>query len=157
VAVVAHARVLPTHNLRDKFNFLSGGQLLIRLRTDVEAADRRKNGGSFALPVKIDDDVWIGMKANIMPGSKLEIHLSLVSNGWVSLEDHALHITIDSTQQPRHVWFLWLTSTSHNWTWKYSCSWRDSVRRCRAIVLGGWSSSANHTQARTRRTRPQTG
>jgi len=61
---------LPTHNLQDIFNLLLDEQLLIRLRTDVEAADRRKNGGSFAKPVKIDDDVWIGMKANILPGSK---------------------------------------------------------------------------------------
>jgi len=36
----------------------------------VEAADRLKNGGSFAKPVKIGDDVWIGLKANILPGSK---------------------------------------------------------------------------------------
>ncbi len=29
---------------------------------------RRENGGSFALPIKIGDDCWIGARVTILPG-----------------------------------------------------------------------------------------
>ncbi|KAH8602097.1 trimeric LpxA-like protein [Bisporella sp. PMI_857] len=37
---------------------------------EVESADRRRNGGSHAKPVRIGDYVWIGANATILPGSE---------------------------------------------------------------------------------------
>jgi len=72
VALIAYGRSCQHITYETDLTSSSDEHLLIRLLTDVEAADRRRNGGSFARPVRIDDDVWIGMKANILPGSKSE-------------------------------------------------------------------------------------
>ncbi|RDW57175.1 hypothetical protein BP6252_13823 [Coleophoma cylindrospora] len=35
---------------------------------DVDPDVRRDNGGSFALPIRIEDDCWIGARVTILPG-----------------------------------------------------------------------------------------
>lgn len=35
---------------------------------DVDPVVRRESGGSFAYPIAIEDDCWIGARATILPG-----------------------------------------------------------------------------------------